>query len=317
MKVLDNDTLNNRIDSFPFGPNNKNEPPEISPLHLKNFKLKLSAAEGRLLMQYLGLLIGDLVPEENKFWDVYTGSNEIVNLLLSKIYHKSCPGLIKNMIQDHLNLCREIFNKKFTPKEHFLVHYGHMMLLTGSPVHYWSMRGESMHRLGKRSAKATVSRRNLPRTLAIKHQLTQAYRFTNGIASDSKPSLGPTLPISCHDLPNYSEFSNSIPISFHLNSIQIVKWVHDMGLSFRPDDVLVVFDILGPSLSILKHVLVDNVNKQVCFIARKIDILCNNNHLQAFCVDAIEKDYITILMTDLHSVLPHHCNTKYYVVNSW
>lgn len=80
-----------------------------------------------------------------------------------------------------------------------------------------------------------------------------------------------------------------------------------------------VFNNVGPSLSLLKHILLDNVNKKVCFITRKIDILYNDYHLQAFCVDPNEKNYLTIPMVDVHggSSVVHLCNGNYYVVNTW
>ena len=65
-KIINTETSNNLIAGFDFGQNCKrNKLPDISPDSIKKLHLKLSSAEMLCLMRHLGMLIGDLIPENS------------------------------------------------------------------------------------------------------------------------------------------------------------------------------------------------------------------------------------------------------------
>lgn len=72
--------LNNRIDNFDYGSVEKSHKPRpLTEEPCKNSKTKekktvvckQSAAESLCLIRYLSLIIGDLIPPGNKYWNIY------------------------------------------------------------------------------------------------------------------------------------------------------------------------------------------------------------------------------------------------------
>ena len=65
--------LNSRITTFEFSSlENSNKPPIITVNRIKNkLNLKISAAEMLCLTRYFGLIMGDLIPEDDQHYQLY------------------------------------------------------------------------------------------------------------------------------------------------------------------------------------------------------------------------------------------------------
>lgn len=164
-------TLNNRIKKFDFGSESTNKPPLIKVKQGKEkLNMKFSSAEMLCLVRYLGLIIGDLVPENDKNWNLYKNLRRIVDIVLSpRIVEsdaKDLDQLVKNLNSSYFKLCR-----KLKPKFHFLTHYCQVLLSNGPLVKFWSMRFELFHRTIKSIAESTASKVNLIKAVAIKQAL--------------------------------------------------------------------------------------------------------------------------------------------------
>lgn len=79
--------MNNRINGFKFQ-NWENKPTEINSNRLKT-KLKLSAAETMSLTRNFTHLLGDLVPEDDPFWDLFLKLKAVTDLKMSNIHTKN------------------------------------------------------------------------------------------------------------------------------------------------------------------------------------------------------------------------------------
>lgn len=62
----------------------RNRPTLISTENLKLGVIKMSAAESLCFIRYLGLIIGDLVPEKSKFWSLYIVLKKVLDIILQK-----------------------------------------------------------------------------------------------------------------------------------------------------------------------------------------------------------------------------------------
>lgn len=132
LKLISDETINNRINAFYFGETCKqNKPPDISPDCIKNSNLKLSAGGCLCFMQHLGLFIGDLIPENNDVWQIYTSLNEIVYILSEKVHHRSTYELVGTLITEHLELYKKVVKKPFINKQHHALHYRRVLNLVG------------------------------------------------------------------------------------------------------------------------------------------------------------------------------------------
>ncbi|XP_072759388.1 uncharacterized protein [Anoplolepis gracilipes] len=79
-KYFSLETLNNRIIYFDYGPvESSNAVPQIKKEHLITGKLKFSASEMLCFVRYIGLMLGDLVPEDTESWSLYLKLKSIVD----------------------------------------------------------------------------------------------------------------------------------------------------------------------------------------------------------------------------------------------
>jgi len=119
------ETLNDRIESFNYGTIDiRNKPPLISVDSLKpTGTLKMSASEMYCFVRYLSLIVGDLVPEDLKMWQVYTILRQIVDIVFSKTIKFNDINLLKVLISEHHELYMQVFNTHLKPKHHHMIHY--------------------------------------------------------------------------------------------------------------------------------------------------------------------------------------------------
>lgn len=110
-------------------------------------------------------------------WTVLLSILEITAICLSKKISINILGYLKDIIEEHLQMFRNVFNENITPKQHYLVHLPSQILKFGPLVRVWAMRFEAKHQQFKLIPKITKNFRNLPKTLAERHQ--------SGVRADS------------------------------------------------------------------------------------------------------------------------------------
>lgn len=66
MKYFSIDSLNEKISSFQYRPNNGDKPVTLSILNLRKDNLRLSASEMSTLCRYFGVMFGTFVPFHEK-----------------------------------------------------------------------------------------------------------------------------------------------------------------------------------------------------------------------------------------------------------
>lgn len=137
----------------------------------------ISASEMLALCYYLGILIGDLVPEGDKCWDLYILLHQILQILLDTIFSTDTLSHLTVLIQEHHELFCELFETPLKPKHHFLLHYPTIISKVGPLRYLWSMRFEGFHKILKSTANSVTSRKNILLTLAKKQQLRFSFRI--------------------------------------------------------------------------------------------------------------------------------------------
>jgi len=116
-KLLSLDTLNDRIRFFDYPiSNNENIPPIVTKTSLKNEYLLTSTSEMSTLVKFLGLIIGDLIPVNNKFWELYIILREIICIIETLIAIKEICKLLETLISEHHKLYLHLFKEKLKPK---------------------------------------------------------------------------------------------------------------------------------------------------------------------------------------------------------
>lgn len=190
MDFFNLETLNNRVQSFDYG-NSNNKPSFITIYHIRNQKLKMSAAEMMFFIYHFGLIIGDLVPEHDEAWSLYIILTKILDIVTAPYVRRQITEYLSVLIAEHHEIYCRVFNKtlKPKPKHNFMVHYPRIMNLMGPIINMWSMRLEGKHRpVIKRVADNMSSRKNLSLSIAKRYALASCARILSkqGFSNDVK-----------------------------------------------------------------------------------------------------------------------------------
>lgn len=103
-KLFSLDSLNSRMKSFNYGKfENSNIPPLINPEHLKN-KIKMSANEFLCFTRYLGLIIGDLIPQNLEIWNIWIILREIIDIVCAPSMQFTETIRLKILIEEYLTI---------------------------------------------------------------------------------------------------------------------------------------------------------------------------------------------------------------------
>lgn len=113
-----------------------------------------------------------------------------------------------------------------------MLHYPEVMHRIGSLWSVCCLRWEAKHRPLKLAAHATNSRKNLPLTLAIKHQLNLCARFLSRKPLGEKYSFGVEEELSIKDLKNYELFHDILPKDLN-EIIKVYSWIRISGTIFK------------------------------------------------------------------------------------
>jgi len=74
-------------------------------------------------VKYFGVVIGDLIPVDNEFWQLYILLREILDIVLSKTLAKGTASLLNHLIYEHNKLYIKLKEDNLKPKFHHLLHY--------------------------------------------------------------------------------------------------------------------------------------------------------------------------------------------------
>lgn len=82
--------LNHRMYMFDYGfHDGLNKPPCITPEMLKKNKLKMTASEMLLFVRLFGIFVGDVIDENNEFWQLFLLLHDIFDIIQAKSFHQT------------------------------------------------------------------------------------------------------------------------------------------------------------------------------------------------------------------------------------
>lgn len=174
-KIVQLNDINNRIQTFPYSRLElRNKPTEIkikdniqNKITGDNKKviIKQSASEMLCLCRYLPIMIGDLIPRDNKHWKLFRILRKIIGIITRPNY--ATPHLYSmSDLEEQFNALFIELYETLPPKGHFGTHIPLIMLENGPPIHFWSMMYEAMNKDMKNITKNVQSHKNLPLTIA-------------------------------------------------------------------------------------------------------------------------------------------------------
>ena len=289
-------TLNVRIENFDFGPiENSNKPPPLLINTVKNkVNCKMSASEMLCFVRYFGLIVGDLIPENDKHWELYKYLRQIIDIVTSPRIIRSDAKVLKKLIEDHNQLYIDLCGT-LKPKFHILLYYPTILLNNGPLINFWSMRYELKHRQVKAIAQSTNSNKNLLITIANKQllkmcQMIHSAEFETNIKFDSRDN-SESIPRSdfCNiDIQGQEEFYKQVEINGTLYKIGTF-----LVLDMKESEVE-----FGTILKILR--MKDNI----FFIFKIFREITFDDHVHAFIVNQNSNETKLVNHNDLPNIAP-------------
>lgn len=111
-----------------------------------------------------------------------------MELVVAPVHNDESITFLESKVSDHRQRHQEVFPQdRLLPKHHYLEHYPKLIKLFGPLVGLWTMRFEAKHSFFKRVMKRTSCFKNVPLSLAVKHQYMIGYHLLS--PSIDKPML--------------------------------------------------------------------------------------------------------------------------------
>lgn len=281
--------LNNMKSMFTYGVSEiQNLSPPIQLKHLKNNTLKMSAREVWHFLHFLPLLIGDIIPTNNRYWKLICLLIEIIDIVLSPEFSRDDINNLKHKIKLHHKLYRELFGA-LKPKHHFLLHYPTIIEKSGPLKYFWSFRFEAKHKDIKKYAHSISSRLNIAYSLSVK----SSYRFSSFISSFNVENIS-TIHFQSQSLVNLIIFDNEkysqLNFPENMTNVFLPDLVTYKGTEYRKLQYLTAFIERNLFLYKVKE-LVISLSHKFFVICTKININKFNNHFQSYEVGNSEKHF--------------------------
>ena len=105
---------------------------------------------------FLPLIVGDLVPTEDLYWDKYTMLLDIVDEIFAPVTTSDRADYVAMLVEDFLDGFKELYpSRPLTPKMHFMVHMSSWMkrfafkcIIVQPDLYVWSVTCQWMQRQG-------------------------------------------------------------------------------------------------------------------------------------------------------------------------
>lgn len=264
----------------------------------------MSASEMLAFSLYFGILIGDLVTEDEPSWKFYILIRQIMDLLLSRSYTVETIQYLKALIEEHHQLFFELFDEPLKPKYHIVLHYPDIILKVGPLRNLWCMKFEAYHKLLKSTVNSTSCHKNLLVTLTTKDSL----RFSQRILSKK----GFHENIDFHALHENLDFlaRNDFFKEFSKDAF-CASWVTIANICFKRDFIIQISDenLLLPDFAQIKHIIIDDNN--IYFIVMKIFTVAFLGHIFAYEVNLVQYNQNLFLINYNDITNPYPYNTHF------
>lgn len=286
-KYFNVETLNFKIKYNVYDSFEKNIPPSLKLHQLKNKCLTLSASEMSAFVRNFRFMVGNLIPKNNKVWEIYLLILKITEICSSISISDDMIVELENLITQHHALYLNILKEDLKPKHHFLLHYPRIMKLVG-PLHYISsMRFEGKHKDLKTYAHNIRSRVNIPFSLADRMQMKCNLRYMSRVGLDDIYNYGHSVII-----PD-DQFNEVTGIN--RDDFTGKTFCEKNGITYKPTSILRIDQGNKiPQFGKIKYVLANkNDERIIAFLCEKLITEKYNSHYHSFEI-AHEKEKKTL-----------------------
>lgn len=299
--------VNNKISAFDFGPDKGDAPVTLSMEHIRKGNVRLAASEMMTFCRYFGIMYGDLVSRDNKYWAIYTQLMLVLDIVMSESFFNKKLHYFEYMIATLCQMYTTLFKKNITPKFHNLVHYPSAVLRFGPLTHLSSMRFEAKHRPNKLASKSSNNRRNMTLTTARRHQLKLNDIFLRDnlsceLSHGVQTNIGETKRLVLAQ-----EFG-----WIDISKIKKVSWATVSSAQYKQNSIIVnKVESDNVHFAWIRTVYVYD-RKQLAFEAQQLETIRFDDHYYAYQVNV--PDYELAIIYIKYEDLKHRSPCNYVVI---
>lgn len=282
--------LNERANTFDYGPDSNNKPPLLSSESTFKIKWKMSSIEALNYIRYFSCLVSHKVPDDDEHWHLYILLKRVLDFAMTDSVNTTVCNQLQCAVEKFNALYLKLSSASLKPKFHHLIHYSRIMQKLGPLRNLWCMRFESKHKPLKTAAKSSASRINICKTLALKHQLQLNHFFLqNRLLFDFAYSSKIRKVNSTH----LTLLVNQLHLS-PLIELYITSFVKINGIKYRPNDVLALhFDEQygDPVFFNILKIFVCLIEKKAFFEGYLFETVTFDPHVYAYLVQRTDHQY--------------------------
>lgn len=286
-------TFNNLKNQFDYGEievNNASQ--EIQENHIKNSNINLTSSEMKCLVQFLPMMIGSYIEEDDEdyeHWLLFLEMQEIIDDLLKSKHTRSSLDSLRTLIKKFLDRYIKIFGH-LRPKFHFLTHYPDCIEQVGPLRNMMCFVFEQKNRQIKSYSKVMNQRVNLSVSLSFKSSM----RFTKFLQNHA--SYG---------------FKSEIKI----DRSKVLAWADISSKSYYPNVTSYFENLSGKEeiLEITRMTFKNSVYKRSFFVLQEN---CNNEIQLYQIADIISIDSMCILIVEVYHVERFSTHLRCYEAGS-
>ncbi|KAE8741222.1 hypothetical protein FOCC_FOCC013256 [Frankliniella occidentalis] len=171
------DSLTEALSEFPFSLEDTRDKP--IPVLASYERVKGGAWQICVFMRLLPLIIESKnikIEKHDDVWKALLAMIEILEIILSPVIHESYLPYLQSCISFYLSSRRDLFpDVQLRPKHHYLSHASELIKCFGPLVRVFTLRFEAKHQFFKRAMKSSKNFINPLKSLAVRHELFQAF----------------------------------------------------------------------------------------------------------------------------------------------
>ncbi|XP_043468352.1 uncharacterized protein LOC122502397 [Leptopilina heterotoma] len=299
--------FNTRIANFDYRFSEKSSKPSpIKPDHLRGKKkIKQTASQMWTLAVITPFIVFDKINNENSHHlENLIQLLEIIAIVCSPKISMQSLSYLESLIRLYLVTYSNIYKSdlggqiKFTPKQHFLLHYPKCIKIFGPLNNFWTMRFEAKHQYFKRIVQSMRNWKNLPFTFAWKHQFRQSFEWI--VSMENEIESGRKKFVAKSVFPFRALFPDD-------ERLWIVKWIKFNGIKFVANQcyIGVGYENRLPVFAELYKIVW--MNGDPLFVCKNVQTVEHNKQLMAYEIKTTENFVLHSLRSLVfHKVLQCH-----------
>ena len=298
--------LNSRIVSFDYGSEEaKNRPVVVTDyaIHNPDSSPGQNAAQMWLLIRFLPLIIGDLVPEEDPHWELIISLLELMAYIFAPAITNEETVLLANLISDHHSLYLRLFpDRHLKPKHHFLTHYASSIRQVGPLSHLWVMRFEAKHNFSRRLSHIVCNFQNIAKTLAYRNQINLTYNLLANKTFCESNAVGPGTSVLLSSVTHAGLVSEAAHVAMY-DDVFIPNWCIVQGVKYAKHQMVVVGkyqDDNDPIFGKISEIVLDD--SRAWLVLQIWHTFSFNRHFQGYEVLPTEE----VTVKNIRDILDYH-----------